>query len=175
MKKLLIIDGNSIINRAFYGIKLLTNKHGLYTNAIYGFLNIMFKHLEELRPDCVAVAFDLKAPTFRHKMYAEYKAQRKGMPAELAQQMPVMKEILDAMNITILEKEGFEADDIIGTVSRICREKEFECYILTGDKDDLQLAADTTKILLTVTRGGATTTTEFDSDDVEDTYGVTPG
>lgn len=174
MKKLLIIDGNSIINRAFYGIKLLTNKHGLYTNAIYGFLNIMFKHLEDLTPDCVAVAFDLKAPTFRHKMYSEYKAQRKGMPAELAQQMPVMKEILDAMNITILEKEGFEADDIIGTVSRMCREQEIECYILTGDKDDLQLAADTTKILLTVTRAGATTTTEFDSDDVEDNYGVTP-
>jgi len=174
MKKLLIIDGNSIINRAFYGIKLLTNKHGLYTNAIYGFLNIMFKHLEELQPECVAVAFDLKAPTFRHKMYSEYKAQRKGMPQELAQQMPVMKEILDAMNITILEKEGYEADDIIGTVSRMCREQDMECYILTGDKDDLQLAADTTKILLTVTRGGATTTTEFDSDDVEDTYGVTP-
>ena len=174
MKKLLIIDGNSIINRAFYGIKLLTNKHGLYTNAIYGFLNIMFKHLEDLKPECVAVAFDLKAPTFRHKMYSEYKAQRKGMPQELSQQMPVMKEILDAMNITILEKEGYEADDIIGTVSRMCREQDMECYILTGDKDDLQLAADTTKILLTVTRGGATTTTEFDSDDVEDTYGVTP-
>lgn len=174
MKKLLIIDGNSIINRAFYGIKLLTNKHGLYTNAIYGFLNIMFKHLDELMPDCVAVAFDLKKPTFRHKMYPQYKAQRKGMPAELAQQMPVMKEILDAMNITILEKEGYEADDIIGTVSRMCREQDVECYILTGDKDDLQLAADTTKILLTVTRGGTTSTTEFDSDDVEDTYGVTP-
>jgi len=174
MKKLLIIDGNSIINRAFYGIKLLTNKHGLYTNAIYGFLNIMFKHLEEVEPDCVAVAFDLKAPTFRHKMYSEYKAQRKGMPPELAQQMPVMKEVLDAMNITILEKEGFEADDIIGTVSRLCREEGMECYILTGDKDDLQLATDTTKILLTVTRGGATTTTEFDSDDVEDEFGVTP-
>lgn len=174
MKKLLIIDGNSIINRAFYGIRLLTNKHGLYTNAIYGFLNIMFKHLEELKPECIAVAFDLKAPTFRHKMYSEYKAQRKGMPEELAQQMPVMKEILKAMNITVLEKEGFEADDIIGTVSRICRESDVECYILTGDKDDLQLACDTTKILLTVTRGGATSTTEFDSDDVEDTYGVTP-
>jgi len=174
MKKLLIIDGNSIINRAFYGIKLLTNKHGLYTNAIYGFLNIMFKHLEEVEPDCVAVAFDLKAPTFRHKMYSEYKAQRKGMPQELSQQMPVMKEVLDAMNITILEKEGFEADDIIGTVSRLCKEEDMECYILTGDKDDLQLATDTTKILLTVTRGGATTTTEFDSDDVEDEYGVTP-
>lgn len=174
MKKLLIIDGNSIINRAFYGIRILTNKFGLCTNGIYGFLNIMFKHIEQLEPDSIAVAFDLKAPTFRHKMYSEYKAQRKGMPAELAQQMPVMKEILSAMNITILEKEGYEADDIIGTVSRICRETGYECYILTGDRDDLQLATDTTKILLTVTRGGATTTTEMDGDDVEDAYGVTP-
>lgn len=174
MEKLLIIDGNSIINRAFYGIKMLTNKHGLYTNGIYGFLNIMFKNLEELCPEYIAVAFDLKAPTFRHKAYAQYKAQRKGMPQELAQQMPVMKEILSAMNITVLEKEGYEADDIIGTVSRICRENELECYILTGDKDDLQLATDTTKVLLTVTKGGSTATTELDADDVEDMYGVTP-
>ncbi len=174
MEKLLIIDGNSIINRAFYGIKLLTNKHGLYTNGIYGFLNIMFKNLEELNPEYIAVAFDLKAPTFRHKAYAQYKAQRKGMPQELAQQMPVMKEILSAMNITVLEKEGYEADDIIGTVSRICRKNEVECYILTGDKDDLQLATDTTKVLLTVTKGGSTATTELDADDVEDMYGVTP-
>jgi len=174
MKKMLIIDGNSIMNRAFYGIRLLTNKHGMYTNAIYGFLNIMLKHTEELCPEYTAVAFDLKAPTFRHKMYSEYKAQRKGMPDELRMQMPVIKEVLSAMNITVLEKEGYEADDIIGTVSRICKENEVECYILTGDKDDLQLATDTTKILLTVTKGGATTTTEMDSDDVEDTYGVTP-
>ena len=174
MKKMLLIDGNSIINRAFYGIRLLTNKHGLYTNGIYGFLNIMLKHIDELCPDYIAVAFDLKAPTFRHKMFSEYKAQRKGMPEELRVQMPVMKEVLSAMNVTILEKEGYEADDIIGTVSRMCREKDVECYILTGDKDDLQLATDTTKILLTVTKGGATTTTEMDSDDVEDTYGVTP-
>lgn len=174
MKKLLIIDGNSIINRAFYGIKLLTTKSGMYTNGIYGFLNIMLKHMEEIEPDYVTVAFDLKAPTFRHKMYAAYKAQRKGMPPELAMQMPVMKEILRAMNVTILEKEGYEADDIIGTVSRMCKEAEVECYILTGDRDDLQLATDTTRILLTVTRGGATATEEIDSDDFEDTYGITP-
>lgn len=174
MKKLLIIDGNSIINRAFYGIRLLTNKHGMYTNGIYGFLNIMLKHVDELIPDYIAVAFDLKAPTFRHKMYSQYKAQRKGMPDELKMQMPVMKEVLRAMNITILEKEGYEADDIIGTVSRMCKERDVECFILTGDKDDLQLATDTTKILLTVTKGGTTATTELDSDDVEDTYGVTP-
>jgi DNA polymerase-1 len=174
MKKLLIIDGNSIINRAFYGIRLLTNKDGMYTNAIYGFVNIMLKHMEELCPEYVAVAFDLKAPTFRHKMYDKYKAQRKGMPDELKMQMPVMKEILSAMNVTILEKEGFEADDIIGTVSRMCRENEVECFVLTGDKDDLQLATDTTKILLTVTKGGTTTTEELDSDDVWDRYGITP-
>lgn len=174
MKKMLIIDGNSIINRAFYGIRLLSTKDGMYTNGIYGFLNIMLKHTEELCPDYIAVAFDLKAPTFRHKMYSQYKAQRKGMPDELRMQMPVMKEILSAMNVSILEMEGYEADDIIGTVSRMCRENDVECYVLTGDKDDLQLATDTTKILLTVTKGGTTTTTELDSDDVEDTYGVTP-
>ena len=174
MKKLLIIDGNSIINRAFYGIKLLTAKNGMYTNGIYGFLNIMLKHIEDMEPEYVAVAFDLKAPTFRHKMYDKYKAQRKGMPPELAMQMPVLKEILSAMNVTILEKEGYEADDIIGTVSRICRNEEVECFILTGDKDDLQLATDTTKILLTVTRGGTTETEEIDADDFEDKYGVTP-
>ncbi len=174
MEKLLIIDGNSIINRAFYGIKLLSTKDGMYTNGIYGFLNIMLKHIEKLEPEYIAVAFDLKAPTFRHKMYDKYKAQRKGMPPELAMQMPVLKEILSAMNVTILEKEGYEADDIIGTVSRMCRENDLECLVLTGDKDDLQLATDTTKILLTVTRGGATETTQIDADDFEDEYGITP-
>jgi len=174
MEKLLIIDGNSIINRAFYGIRLLTNSKGMYTNAIYGFLNIMLKHMEDISPEYVAVAFDLKAPTFRHKMYDKYKAQRKGMPEELKMQMPVMKEILSAMNVTILEKEGFEADDIIGTVSRMCKDSEVECFVLTGDKDDLQLATDTTKILLTVTKGGTTTTQTLDSDDIWDIYGVTP-
>ena len=174
VKKFLLIDGNSIINRAFYGIKMLTNKHGLCTNGIYGFLNIMFKHIDELCPDCIAVAFDLKAPTFRHKMYSGYKAQRKGMPPELAMQMPVMKEVLSAMNISVLEKEGYEADDIIGTVSRMCRESGVECFVLTGDRDDLQLASDTVKILLTVTKGGATATNELDGDDIEDMYGVTP-
>lgn len=174
MKKFLIIDGNSIINRAFYGIKLLSTKDGMYTNGIYGFLNIMLKHIEDMNPEYVAVAFDLKAPTFRHKMYDKYKAQRKGMPSELAMQMPVLKEILSAMNITILEKEGYEADDIIGTVSAMCKKAEVECFILTGDKDDLQLATDTIKVLLTVTRGGTTETREIDSDDFEDEHGITP-
>lgn len=174
MKNLLIIDGNSIINRAFYGIRLLTNKHGLFTNAIYGFLKIMFKHIDELSPDYICVAFDLKAPTFRHKMYSGYKAQRKGMPEELRMQMPVMKEVLGAMNIAILEKEGFEADDIIGTVSRMCDEGGIACHILTGDRDDLQLASANTDVLLTITRMGATTTTVYDADAVYEEYGVTP-
>ena len=174
MKNLLIIDGNSIINRAFYGIRLLTNKHGLFTNAIYGFLKIMFKHIEELNPEYICVAFDLKAPTFRHKMYKEYKAQRKGMPEELRMQMPVMKEVLSAMNIAILEKEGFEADDIIGTVSRICDDEQIRCNILTGDRDDLQLASDNTNVLLTITKMGSTTTTVYDSDAVYEQYEVTP-
>ncbi len=174
MKNLLIIDGNSIVNRAFYGIKLLTNKHGMFTNGIYGFLKIMFKHIEDLNPDYICVAFDLKAPTFRHKMYKEYKAQRKGMPEELRVQMPVLKEVLKAMNIAILEKEGFEADDIIGTVSRICDEDGIKCHILTGDRDDLQLASENTNILLTVTRMGNTTTTVYDSGKVLEEFKVTP-
>ena len=174
MKKLLIIDGNSIINRAFYAIRALANKQGMFTNGIYGFLNILFKNTEELCPDYIAVAFDLKAPTFRHKMYDKYKAQRKGMPEELRMQMPVMKEILSAMNIAVFEKEGYEADDIIGTVSRICDEADVECYILTGDKDDLQLASDKTKILLTISRMGSTETTVMDSKAVLEKYGVTP-
>ena len=154
MKKLLIVDGNSIINRAFYGIRLLTNKSGVFTNGIYGFLNILFKNIDEIEPDYVCVAFDLKAPTFRHKMYDGYKAQRKPMPKELAMQMPILKDVLSALNITMYEKEGYEADDIIGTISRICDEKNVECFIVTGDRDDLQLASENTKILLTVTKDG---------------------
>lgn len=174
MKKFLIIDGNSIINRAFYGIRLLSNKHGLFTNGIYGFLNIMFKNIDELNPDYIAVTFDLKKPTFRHKMYSDYKAQRKPMPEELRMQLPVLKEVLSAMNIYIMEKEGYEADDIIGTVSRICDESDVECLILTGDKDDLQLASNNTKVLLTVTKGGNTTVTVCDEKVVYERYTVTP-
>lgn len=174
MKKYMIIDGNSIINRAFYAIKNLTNSAGLPTNGIYGFLNILFKNMEEYSPDYISVAFDMRAPTFRHKHYKGYKAQRKGMPEELALQMPVLKEILSAMNIRIYEKEGYEADDIIGTVSRLCDEGGIECLVLTGDKDDLQLASDTTRILLTTTRMGATTTEVYDAKAVEAKYGVTP-
>ncbi|MBE7039634.1 MAG: DNA polymerase I [Ruminococcaceae bacterium] len=173
-EKFLILDANSIINRAFYGVRLLTTKDGTYTNAVYGFLNIMFKYIEEINPSYIAAAFDLKAPTFRHKMYDGYKATRKGMPEELAVQVPLLKEVLSAMNITVLEKEGYEADDIIGTVARKCSEKGFECDILTGDKDDLQLATETNKIYLVTTRMGNTDTEIFDSEKVLEKYGVTP-
>ncbi len=174
MEKFLIVDGNSIMNRAFYGIRLLTNAEGLYTNAVYGFLNILFKNIDALSPDYLAVAFDLKAPTFRHKKFADYKAQRKGMPDELAVQMPVIKDVLSAMNIAVIEKEGFEADDIIGTVAKRCDTSGIECAIITGDKDDLQLVTDTTKVYLTVTARGVTTTEIYDRTAVVERYGVTP-
>ncbi len=173
-ERLIIIDGNSIINRAFYGIRTLNTKDGTPTNAIYGFLNIMLKYTQDINPDYLCVAFDLSAPTFRHKMYSEYKAQRKRMPEELALQMPIMKQVLDAMNIKILEKEGYEADDIIGTVSDICDKSDIECIIVTGDKDDLQLATNTTKIYLTTTSKGATNTDIYDEAAVLEKYGVTP-
>jgi len=174
MKKLLIFDGNSIINRAFYAIKALTNSKGFYTNGIHGFMNIFFKFMEEEKPDYVCVAFDLRAKTFRHKMYEGYKAQRKGMPEELAAQMPYLKQILNGMNITILEKEGYEADDIIGTVSKKCDDGGINCIIVSGDKDDLQLASENTHIKLIVTRMGKTETTDFDHNAVLEKYGVTP-
>ena len=138
--KLLVLDGNSIVNRAFYGIKLLTTKSGEYTNAIYGFLNILLKLEDICTPDAVAVAFDVHAPTFRHKLYDEYKAGRKGMPDELRSQMPVLKEILNSLGIKTIEKEGWEADDILGTLAFACRNNGDECFIATGDRDSLQLA-----------------------------------
>lgn len=174
MKNLIIIDGNSIVNRAYYGVRPLSTKTGIPTNAIFGFMNIMLKYIDEYKPDYLCVAFDLKAPTFRHKMYDQYKAQRKGMPDDLAEQMPHLKEILSAMNILQLSLEGYEADDIIGTVSRICDENELRCNIVTGDKDDLQLASTNTRVLLTTTRMGQTTTEELDDKGVFEKYGVTP-
>ena len=174
MKNLIIIDGNSIVNRAYYGVRPLSTKTGIPTNAIYGFMNIMLKYIDEYKPDYLCVAFDLKAPTFRHKMYEAYKAQRKGMPDDLAEQMPHLKEILSAMNILQLSLEGYEADDIIGTVSRICDESNIKCNIVTGDKDDLQLASGNTSVLLTTTRMGQTTTEELDDKGVFEKYGVNP-
>ncbi len=174
MKKLLILDANSIVNRGFYAVRPLTNKDGLNTNAIFGFLNIFFKYFDEIKPDYVAAAFDLSAPTFRHKMFDGYKATRHKMPDELREQIPVLKEVLRAMNITIFEKEGYEADDIIGTASRICEEKDIECCVLTGDRDDLQLASSRTHIHLVITKMGNTETTVYDDKKVFEKYGVTP-
>lgn len=174
MDKLLIIDGNSILNRAYYGIRMLTAPDGTPTNAVYGFLNIMFKQLDELKPDGVCVAFDLKEKTFRHEMYELYKAQRRPAPEDFLVQLPVIKEVLSEMNIPCLEKAGYEADDIIGTVSRICEEGGTECFILTGDKDDLQLASDKVKINLVITRMGSTGYTVYDRAAVYEKYGVTP-
>lgn len=174
MKKLLIIDSNSIINRAFYGVRYLSAKDGTPTNAIYGFLNTLFKLIDDVSPDYICTAYDLKAPTFRHKMYDGYKAQRKPMPDGLKVQMPISKEILKAMNIKSFELEGYEADDIIGTVSKICDDSGIECYIATGDKDDLQLATDKTKVILTVTKSGVNETTYYDDKAVFERYHVTP-
>lgn len=172
--KLLAIDGNSIINRAFYGVRLLTTKDGRYTNAVYGFINILNKLLESENPDGVAVAFDLKAPTFRHKKYDAYKAGRKGMPAELAEQMPVMKEWLRLAGYTCIECEGYEADDILGTLSRLCEENGDECVIATGDRDSLQLISDKTRVLLTATKMGRPEIINYDKAALKEKYGLTP-
>ena len=174
MKKLLILDSNSILNRAFYGVRYLSAKDGTPTNAIYGFLNILLKLIKEQEPDYICAAFDVKAPTFRHKQYEGYKAQRKPMPEGLAAQMPLAKDVLRAMGVTILEKEGYEADDIIGTVAKLCEESEISCFIATGDKDDLQLASDKTKVILTVTKSGYNETIIYDDKAVKEKYRVTP-
>ena len=137
-EKIMLIDGNSIVNRAFYGVPLLTNGEGRYTNGVYGFLNILFKLLDEEQPDYLAVAFDLHAPTFRHRTFDGYKGTRKGMPEELREQMPLLKEVLQAMHIPIFEQEGFEADDILGTLAKACEDTGNECLIATGDRDSLQ-------------------------------------
>ena len=172
--KLLVLDGNSIVNRAFYGIKLLTTKDGRYTNAIYGFMNILLNLLKEVQPDEVAIAFDLKAPTFRHKMYDGYKATRKGMPEELAQQMPVLKELLADLGFVMVSKEGYEADDILGTLSAAAAARGDECYLATGDRDSLQLVNDHVTVLLAATRMGRSETVVMDKAAVEEKYGVSP-
>ena len=172
--RLLVIDGNSIANRAFFGIKLLTTKDGRYTNAIFGFLNIMLSLLKESQPDEVAVAFDLKAPTFRHKMYEGYKATRHGMPDELAQQMPVLKEILTDLGYRIVTAEGWEADDILGTLAAACAARKDDCFLATGDRDSLQLVSDTTTVLLATTALGRSKTVTMDVDAIREKYGIEP-
>ena len=168
--KLLAIDGNSIMNRAFYGIKLLSNSKGQFTNALTGFMNIYLKEIGEVKPDCVAVAFDLKAPTFRHKANAAYKANRKGMPEELAQQMPVIKELLGDLGIKIVQCEGYEADDILGTLSKAAADSGNECYILTGDRDSFQLVSDRVTVRLATTKE----TKIYTPDRIMEEYSVTP-
>ena len=172
--RLLVIDGNSIANRAFFGIKLLTTKDGRYTNAIFGFLNIMLSLLKESQPDEVAVAFDLKAPTFRHKMYEGYKATRHGMPDELAQQMPVLKEILTDLGYRIVTAKGWEADDILGTLAAACAARQDDCFLATGDRDSLQLVSDTTTVLLATTALGRSKTVTMDVDAIREKYGIEP-
>lgn len=172
--KILAVDGNSIINRAFYGIRLLTTKNGEYTNGIYGFMNILTKLIEAEQPDGVCVAFDLRAPTFRHKKYAEYKAGRKPMPPELASQMPILKELLTAYGYTCLEKEGYEADDILGTLAKMCEQTGNICVISTGDRDSFQLVSDTTNVLLASTKQGAPLLTRIDKAEIFARYGVEP-
>lgn len=172
--KLMILDGNSVINRAFYGVRPLTTRDGLYTNAIFGFLNILQRVTAEEKPDGLCVAFDLHGPTFRHLQYEGYKATRHGMPEELAMQMPVMKDVLSAMNIPIYECQGWEADDVIGTVAETCAKQGWECIILTGDRDSLQLVSDSVTVKLVRTQGGKTETTNYTPAVFREEYGLEP-
>ncbi len=171
--KLLVIDGNSILNRAFYGVRLLTTKDGKFTNGIFGFMNILIGMLDEYKPDSVAVAFDVKHPTFRHEMYDAYKGTRKPAPTELIEQFPTLKELLGYLGFTVVEKPGYEADDILGTLSAACGEEDF-CYIATGDRDSLQLVRENVNVLLATTRMGKSETVKYDIAKINEVYGVTP-
>ncbi len=173
-EKIVLIDGHSILNRAFYGVPDLTNAEGLHTNAIFGFLNILFKVLDEERPQYLTVTFDVHAPTFRHEMYAEYKGTRKPMAEELRQQVPVIKEVLQAMDIAIIEKAGLEADDLLGTISRSCEERGMDVAIISGDRDTLQLATEHVKIRIPKTKQGRTEVEDYLAADVKEKLGVTP-
>lgn len=172
--RLLVLDGNSIFNRAFYGIKLLTTKKGFYTNAIYGFLTMLNKLKEETNPGAIAIAFDMKAPTFRHNSYKEYKANRKGMPPELAVQFPVLKELLADMGYKLVEKEGYEADDILGTLASTCEKAGQECVIATGDRDSLQLVGPHVTVRIAATKFGRPEVTLYDEPKIKEVYGVSP-
>ena len=174
MEKLVLIDGHSILNRAFYGVPELTNSEGLHTNAVYGFLNIMFKILEEEQADHLAVAFDLSAPTFRHEKYPDYKGTRKPMPEELREQVPLMKEVLTSMGIPILSLAGYEADDILGTVAKRSQADGIEVSVVSGDRDLLQLADTHIKIRIPKTSRGKTEIHDYYPEDVKREYQVTP-
>ena len=173
-EKIVLIDGHSILNRAFYGLPDLTNAEGLHTNAVYGFLTILFKILEEEKPEYLTVAFDVHAPTFRHEMYADYKGTRKPMAEELRQQVPVIKEALAAMGIKIVECAGLEADDLLGTISRRCEDAGMEVSVISGDRDLLQLATKKVKIRIPKTKQGRTEVEDYYEDDVLARYQVTP-
>ena len=172
--KLLVLDGNSILSRAFYGIKTLTTKQGEYTNGIYGFLMMLHKVEDEVKPDAVAVAFDLKAPTFRHKMYSGYKAGRKGMPDELASQMPILMELLTYMGYKLVECEGYEADDILGTLAKSCEDTDNICVIATGDRDSLQLVSEKVTVRNTITKMGKPEVIIYDLNKIKEVYEVEP-
>ena len=172
--KLLAVDSNSILNRAFYGVRPLTTRDGQFTNGIFGFLNIFFKVYEEVSPDAVVFAFDLRAPTFRHKMYDGYKAQRKGMPEELAQQVEPLKKLLSLLGYPIISLEGYEADDILGTFAAMSRQNGGECVIATGDRDSFQLVGDGVTVRLAYTRGGTSGAEMIDTAAIMEKYGVSP-
>ena len=174
MEKIVLIDGHSILNRAYYGVPDLTNSDGLHTNAVYGFLNIMFKILDEEKPDYFAVAFDLKTPTFRHKMYEQYKGTRKPMQEELRQQVPVIKEMLEAMQVPLMMLEGYEADDLLGTVAKKAEADGLEAVVVSGDRDLLQLATDHIMIRIPKTKKGGTEIEDYHTADVIEKYQVTP-
>ena len=171
---LLAIDGNSIINRAYYGIRLLSTKDGLFTNAILGFLNILMKVEDEIKPDAVAIAFDMKGPTFRHEMYDDYKADRKGMPEELAQQLPMLQELLGYLGYNIIMKQGYEADDILGTLAQTCKDNGNQCVIATGDRDSFQLIGDGVSVRLAYTKRGQPEADLIDEHYIKEKYGMTP-
>ena len=172
--KLMVFDGNSIINRAYYAIRALSTSSGQSTNGIFGFLKLFFKYYNMCSPDMAAVTFDLREKTFRHELFDQYKAQRKGMPDELASQLEPLKEILRAMDICILEKAGYEADDIIGTLSQFCNEKGYECDIVSGDRDDFQLISPLVRLIMPVTRGGMSEVDIVDEKALFDKYGLKP-
>ena len=172
--KILLIDGHSILNRAFYGVPDLTNSAGLHTNAVYGFLNIMFKIIDEENPTNMVVAFDVKHPTFRHEMFSDYKGTRKPMPEELRQQVPVIKEVLNAMGITIVEMPGYEADDVLGTLAKRAERQGMQASVITGDRDLLQLATKDILIRIPKTKKGGTEIENYYENDVLEKYQVTP-
>ena len=173
-EKIVLMDGHSILNRAFYGIPDLTNAEGLHTNAVYGFLNILLRILDEEKPEYLAVAFDVHAPTFRHKMYSEYKGTRKAMPEELRQQVPLIQEMLKAMNVPLMMLEGYEADDLIGTVSLQMERKGLAVTIISGDRDLLQLCSDTTLVRIPKTKRGGTEIEDYYAKDVQERYELPP-